>query len=812
MFKRILTVCAFTATFALAACDSPEEKAEAFYESGLALIAAGDLDRAAVEFRNVFDYNGQHQDARRQLAEILESQGKTSGAYGQYLRLAEQYPDLADVRQSLARIAIAQQQWEEAERHGRKAIEFDPDAPISESIRVSLDYRNASLDEDAPAADALALEARALVDKDPEDIMSRRIAISHAMVQNRPASALKDIDAAISQYSDDLTYYVIKLQALGALGDQDDIETLLRQMYTQFPENREVQQSLISFYIQRQDFDGAEGFLRDLAGEDTGEPVGFVTLVQLLERTQGRDAAKAELQRLVDANAENAANQEFYRALLAGYAFDEGDQDQAIAEMQAIVKDAEPSDQTRRIKGTLATLLLATGNQVGSRALVEEILTEDETNVTALKLRAQMLINADEPGDAIVDLRRALDQNPRDTSIILLLASAHGRDGSTGLQGERLATAVEVSNSGVRESLLYADYLARNGRQGAARSVLADARDTHPTNIDILAQSARLALADDAIGLVRGIMADLEQLQDQPNAPELLKSLQTATLLNTNRVDEGLALLQQEAGDGGNASAVYAVIQTQLRAGKVDEARVYLDTLLSETPDDINLRIINAALLLAEGEGETSENVLRQIVADAPETTVAVNQLYIQLRRFGKSDEAKGVLAAGLEANPNSPQLLLFKASELEASGDIDGAIAIYEGLYERNSSNVTVANNLSSLLSAFRDDPETLDRAAAVARRLRGTEIPPFQDTYGWIAYRQGNFEEALTYLEPAAAGLSNDPLVQFHLGMTYVALERNEDAITTLARALEVAGENSVLPQMEIARETIETLKSSE
>ncbi len=808
MFKRILTACAVSAFVFLAACDSPEEKAEAFYQSGLELLAAGDPDRAAVEFRNVFNYNEEHQDARRQLAEVLRAKGDLSGAFGQYLRLTEQYPDLADARLALAEMAIGGQQWEEAERHGRRALELDPTAAGADSVRVSLDFRQASIDEDTQAQGKLALEARALVDADPNDILSRRVLIAYALTQNNPASAIDDIDAAIAYAPEDLTYYVIKIQALNALGEQDEIGNLLRQMYTQFPDNTEVQQSLITYYIQRQDYAGAEAFLRDLAGDDTSAPEGFVPVIQLLEQTGGRDAAKAELQRLADANAGNAANNSFYRALLAGYAFDEGERDSAIAKMQAIIDASEPSDQTRRIKGTLATMLLATGNQVGARALAEEILTEDETNVTALKLRAQMLIDADQPADAIVDLRRALDQSPRDTSIILLLAAAHERNGSTQLQGERLATAVEVSGSGVRESLLYADFLVRQGRDGAARSVLADARNANPRDLDILAQSARLAMADNSIGVVRGIIADVEKLQDQPRAPELLKSLRTALLLSEDRLDEGLALLQQQAEEAGTANAVFAVLQTLLRAGKLDEARTYLDAQMAAAPNDPNLRLMHAALLLSEGDADASETELRKLVDENPNAVNAINQLYVLLRRTGQTDAAKEVLAKALADNPGAPRLLLYKAGDLEQEGDIEGAIAIYEDLYALNSGNVTIANNLASLLSAFRDDEATLERAAAVARRLRDTDIPPFQDTYGWIAYRQGNFEEALTYLEPAAAALTDNALVQYHLGMTYVALERPEDARAALTRALEVAGENSTLPQMKIAQETLATL----
>jgi tetratricopeptide (TPR) repeat protein len=757
----------------------------------------------------VFRFNGEHFEARKELADALYGRGDQQAAYSEYLRLAEQYPDNALVRQQLTFMALLGQAWEEADRHGRRALELAPDAAVNPPIRVSLDYRAAALAEDGPKLDALAEEAAALMAADPTDILSRRIVLAHAVSQDRPGAVLEVIDPAIEQYPDDIGYYVLKLRALTALEDVEGIETHLQAMYRQFPENEDVQRSLISFYLQRQDFAGAEAFLRDLAGPDTGEPQGFIPVIQLIERAQGRDAAKAEVQRLIDANAENADNAAFFKALLASFQFEDGERDAAVADLQALVETLEPSDQTRRIKGTLANMLLRTGNQVGARALAEEILEEDASNVVALKLRAQLLIDGDQPAEAIADLRRALDQSPRDVETLLLLAAAHERNGNTALQGERLAIAVDVSNSAPRESLLYADFLLRQNRTDAARSVLADARNANPRNVDVLSQVARLALAENALGVVRGVIADLERIPEDPRAAEVAVALQSALLLQQNRADEGLALLQQQAGSGGeNTGAVFAVIQTQLRSGRVGEARTYLDGLLAESPGDENLRLINAALHVAEGNPEESERILREMIAENPAQQTAVGQLYVQLRRQGRVEDARAVLNAGLEAVPDGARLLQYQAGELEAMGDIEGAIAIYEDLYDRNSSNVTVANNLASLISTFRDTDESLERAAAVARRLRGTDIPAFQDTYGWIAYRQGNYAEALEYLQPAAQGLPNNPLVQFHLGMTYLAVDRPEEARTQLERALELAGPDTTLPQMTTARETLEQL----
>ena len=74
-----------------------------------------------------------------------------------------------------------------------------------------------------------------------------------------------------------------------------------------------------------------------------------------------------------------------------------------------------------------------------------------------------------------------------------------------------------------------------------------------------------------------------------------------------------------------------------------------------------------------------------------------------------------------MAATDNNANILWAKASRLERAGDIDGAIDIFEALYANNSSSIVVANNLASLITTYRDDAESLERAWSIARRLRG-------------------------------------------------------------------------------------------
>lgn len=809
MSFRFLPALALSALLALTACDSADEQAEAFYESGMELLAQGDVDRAIVSFRNVFRHNGQHFEARRELAEALRSQGKTQQAFSQYLRLAEQYPNNAIAQQRLSYLAMLGKAWAEAERYGLKAIEMDPDAVASRQIRTALGYRQASIDNDAAARDAFAQDAAGLIEADPEDLVSRRIVISHAIAGNQPAALLAAVEPAIALYPDDLGYYMLKLRSLEQLRQESQIEGHLRAMFSQFPDNEDVQRAFVTYYLQRGRVADAEDLLRDMAGPETGDPQKFAGVLELITRTRGMDAARAEVQRLLDVNAGNPENALFFRAMLSGYDFNGGAPDKAIADLRGLLSGAEPSEITRRVKNTLADMLMRIGDLEGAKALAGEILTEDAADVGALKLQGRLLIQGDKPDDALAALRRALEQDPRDVELLLLLAAAHERNGNVQQQGQRLATAVEVTNFGPRESRLFADFLLQQEQIDTARSVLAESRKRNPGNVPVLSLAAFLALSNNDKAMVDDILADLESLSNDPQAAQVALALKSEVLLQENRVDESLSLLQQqETFDANDAASVFRLIQTQLRGGRIVEAREYLDRVLETSPDDEGLRLINASLYMAERLPERSEQVLRGVLSDNPANLRAYLQLYKQLREASRVGDAREVLAAGLENVPTSEQLLQHQAAEFIAIGDYEAGIALYESLYARNSNNLILANNLASALSTFSDTPEDLQRAAVVARRLRGTTVPAFQDTFGWIAYRQQDYSGALEYLLPAAQNLPNDPLVQYHLAKTYLALGDTENARIRLTAAIELAGPDTILPQMVSARAELDKL----
>ena len=803
-FTRLTAALLISTT--LAACKTSEERAEDHYQSGIALIEQGEVEKGLVELRNVFNLNGDHLEARRLYASSTREMGNLREAYSQYLRLAEQYPEDADGRINLSEMAFTSNNWPEFDRHSAVAITQAPDDPRTKIIAIAADYRKAVIAENELERQAVAQRAIAVSDESGGNNILRRIIIEDLLRSQKFEAALVEIDRSIEESPDDRVLYRQKLAVLNQLRDDDQIETLLRAMIGRFSDDDALKGTLIRFYMSRDNLDGAEDFLRSNADPAAEDQQGFVTLVQFLLRQRGGDAALAELNR----GLEVKPNDLVFRSLRAGIRFDAGERSEAIAELEDLVSNITEEDDTEQVgnvKIALARMQIAEGNDVGARRLVEETLAADPTQVEALKMQATWQIAVDDADGAITSLRTALDQSPQDDAAMTLMAQAYTRAGRHELARDYLSLAVEASDNAPEQSLRYARLLRNEERYLPAEDTLVAALRANPGNQAVLNELGQLYIEMKDVSRARQV-ADTLRRQDTDASRQAANAIDLAILKAREGTAGALKFLEGIAENSDEVGPKVAIVRTLLDDGKKEDALTYIEKAVGEDPSNAVLQYVLHATQVANGQFGAAETGYRALLEEDPTRERVWIELIRILSAQGEREKINEVMEEGLEVLPESPNLLWSKASFLERDGDIDGAIEVYEGMYERLSTSPIVANNLASMLTTYRDDEASLERAYNVARRLRGTDVPAFQDTYGWIMYRRGDYDQALANLEPAADALRTDPIVQFHLAMTYLAVQRNDEALERFKRAVELAGDVDTRSQIEVARQQIREL----
>jgi tetratricopeptide (TPR) repeat protein len=795
------------AALMLAACDSAAKRAEDHYQRALELVAAGDTARADVEFRTVFKLNPEHEPARLAYARMLRDQGDVQEAMAQYQHLVDQDPDDLEGLKDLTDLALKVQDLPTARSSVDRAFTLAPDDLEVRAFKAALDYRG----DDRAAA---VLMAEGVIAAAPASIPARMVLVADRLAAKAPGEALAQADAGLALAPDDEGLHLARLAALEAEGDTVAMKAELLAMAARFPDNTGVRQALVQFYLRAGDTDAAEAVLRELADRTPDQPQGYLTVVQFLFQLRGPDAALAELDRLIAAHPDSLP----FRRARAGLDFAQGRTDAAIAAMHALVDGAAPSDTIRDTQVALAGMLANVGDTAGRDALLTTVLQADPANVDALKLRARGEVAGDQPELAIQDMRTALGQAPNDPEVMTIMAYAHDRNGNRDLAAESFSRAVEASGQGVQESLNYARFLMQDDRPGPAEGVIVDALRRAPENPELLDTLGRIHLARHDWARV-GQVADLLRKTGDPQAARMADALQAASLQGQNRTGDTIAMLKDLADSGGDGQAMADLMRAYIESGDVAGAQTYVDGVLAKDPASVPGRMMQAGLQVLRGETDAAETGYRAVIADAPALPQPYQALFALLSGLGRGSEAQAVLDQGLAATSQNGvengALLFTRAGLREQEGDFEGAIADYETLYARDSSATTIANNLASLLSSQRSDPASLERAFAIARRLKSSDVPYFQDTYGWILALRGDAEQALGYLEPAARALPQNALVQFHLAEAQLARGDRGDARASFARVVALAGSpeagGEILPQVAQARARLAEIDAS-
>jgi len=413
--------------------------------------------------------------------------------------------------------------------------------------------------------------------------------------------------------------------------------------------------------------------------------------------------------------------------------------------------------------------------------LIDEVLAKNPRDNDALVLRATLELTSGRATDAITDLRAVLRDQPESAPLLRTLARAHAENNEPDLARENYRHAIEADPSNNEIRVEFAQYLSRGGDNTEARPLLDAALKSEPNNV------AALEVLFHAVGDAKaaGEVAHRIVVAQPENAlGYYLEGLSHEGVndLAAARASYEKALEKSPRGSEPLGGLARVLIAT----GQRDAAKQRLESVIAAYPDHGVALNMLAELALSERAFDRAEVLAERATRADARWWIPYRTKALALLGKGANTEAKQAYEEGLEASGNAPSLGVDLAALYEREREPERAIEVYERLHASNPGSEPLTNNLAMLLTTYREDGVSHEKAGQLVRGFRTSTNPAYLNTYGWVRFRQGQVDEAVSYLRRASTALPADPAMHYHLAMALLASGDSTQARAELEKAL--------------------------
>ena len=464
------------------------------------------------------------------------------------------------------------------------------------------------------------------------------------------------------------------------------------------------------------------------------------------------------------------------------------------------------------------------------------------------RLLAEALLRAGRADEALVTLEAYLKKQPQGREPYELLGEILETTGQAGEFLPRLERAAEADRENLALQFALAERLRADGREADAEALLEKllADEGDPRVFGPLAESLRRTRQAAPLARV------LRDAFEEPGGPDAVRPVVERIADDPEFAAEVLeaaeALFAAEPADFGEAPRrAFGFIATR---AKLAEHLTKLDRLaVDRDPSPSNYRewIID---LFRDGKHAESAAAVRELFEKHPGERNAL-LLDLLARNLFLSGQVRPALEVATEASglePNDPELMFLIGYLRGRLGEHDEAVAQYRKIIDQFPGNEEVERRVRAGLSAtyedmgqpdraeaeleqayeqapddpginndlgylYADHGKNLERAEAMIRMA--VEAEPennsFLDSYGWVLFKLGRLDEALTPLEKAAEDSAVSATVLDHLGDVYYGLRRYDDAEKSWRKAETLAKESAPPDdRLEAIRAKLEELKA--
>lgn len=243
----------------------------------------------------------------------------------------------------------------------------------------------------------------------------------------------------------------------------------------------------------------------------------------------------------------------------------------------------------------------------------------------------------------------------------------------------------------------------------------------------------------------------------------------------------------------GLAEALMALAQINQRQGRLERANQWLAQMPSAA-DPIKVASRKADLLAQQGRMDEARNVLAQVIpTNAEQARKKILAQSQWLRDHREAQAAYNLTKAALDKKPEDTELLSELALVCEKLKRFDEMEALLRQLMLKEPQEAHAFNALGYSLAdrniRLAEARELIEKAVQLAPR-----DAYIQDSLGWVLFRQGKLQEAVTILKTAYK-TKPDAEIAAHLGEVLWALGQTSEAGTIWREGLLLKADNETL-----------------
>jgi tetratricopeptide (TPR) repeat protein len=300
----------------------------------------------------------------------------------------------------------------------------------------------------------------------------------------------------------------------------------------------------------------------------------------------------------------------------------------------------------------------------------------------------------------------------------------------------------------------------------------------------------------------------LRVLELQPNDSGAREKLATGFML-TNQRSKAIEMLQEIIQQHPEKFQTYELLgevyeeegKARLKEKNLDEAKAnyakaaanYEQSLLINSAQPDNYVHLAEVLLFNLRDNEKAVRVLQEARRHFPTAAQLTYMLAVALREAKHYQESVPTFEEALHEGEAQGQdiangrFYFEYGAAAERAGLMDKAVDLFKQAIAIDPDNAAEAYNYLGYLWA--DQNTHLEEAEEYIKRALGDDPDngAYLDSFGWLHYRQGKYEQAIAELLNAARVLKeDDPTVFEHIGDTYLAMNQLAKALEYWQKAL--------------------------